>query len=76
MIDEVDAFTDDPNCDVALEDAISNLQREARDLLGALDMLRRHGGPGVSNALCEQAHAIEHNLEALTEAINERRKGS
>jgi hypothetical protein len=76
MINEVDAFTDDPNCDVALEDALSNLQREARDLLGALDTLRRHGGPGVSEALCHQAHEIEHSLDAVVEAVNDRRNGS
>jgi hypothetical protein len=76
MINEVDAFTDDPNCDVALEDALSNLQREARDLLGALDTLRRHGGPGVSEALCHQAHEIEHSLESVVEAVNDRRNGS
>jgi hypothetical protein len=76
MINEVEHYTNDPSNDVALEDALSNLRREARDLLGALDTLRRHGGPGVSEALCHQAHEIEHSLDAVVEAVNDRRNGS
>jgi hypothetical protein len=76
MIEEVNHYTNDPSNDVALEDALSNLQRHARDLLGTLDTLRRHGAPGVPDALCDEAHEIERSLEAVTQAVNDRRNGS
>jgi hypothetical protein len=75
MNSELRTFLTDSD-DLSLTDAVSSLQADASDVLGALELQRKHAGLDVPPEITDAIAQLEDDLGSLYEALNDRRNGS
>jgi hypothetical protein len=75
MNSELRTFLTDTDDDLSLTDAVSSLQADASDVLGALELQRKHAGLDVPDEIIDALAQLEDDLGALCDALNDRRNG-